>query len=165
MIEVLQGFPGNVVAFACHGHVTRSDYLTVLIPAVEKALRSYEKVRLYYETATDFKAIDAGAVWEDTRVGIGHFLRWERFAVVTDVEWIKHTVKFFSFLLPGELKVFSTAEAPQARQWSLRSDFVGLYDVRQVRNNLTKRLGCRSPQGHVNHKQRRKIRGRGVVHS
>lgn len=117
MIESLQGFPGNVLAFACHGQVTKQDYETVLIPAVVKALEEHEKIRLYYETAADFAGIEPSAVWEDTKVGVRHLLRWERFAVVTDVEWIRHTMKFFSFLLPGELKVYSTSEAAQAKEW------------------------------------------------
>jgi SpoIIAA-like len=117
MIEILKGFPDNVAAFACHGRVTKGDYATVLIPAVEKALKQHNKVRIYYETAADFAGIDPGAVWEDTKVGIGHFLRWERFAVVTDVEWIKQTMKFFNFMMPGELRVFPNAEAKQAHKW------------------------------------------------
>jgi hypothetical protein len=28
-------------------------------------------------------------VWEDIKVDTEHFTRWERMAVVTDVEWIK----------------------------------------------------------------------------
>ena len=117
MIEHLKSFPGNVLAFVCHGHVTGQDYATVLIPAVEKALKEHDKVRLYYETASDFAGIEPSAVWEDTKVGAGHLLRWERFAVVTDVEWIKHTIKFFGFLMPGELRVFATADAAEARKW------------------------------------------------
>jgi hypothetical protein len=117
MIEQLKDFPDNVLAFVCHGQITRQDYETVLIPAVEKALAGRDKIRLYYETAADFGGIDPAAVWEDTKVGLGHFQRWERFAVVTDVEWIRHTMQFFGFLLPGELKVFSTQEAAQAKDW------------------------------------------------
>ena len=117
MIEALKDFPENVVAFVCHGHVTKNDYATVLVPAVEKALSRHEKVRLYYETAADFAGIDPSAVWEDTKVGISHLLRWERVAVVTDVEWIKHTMEFFGFMMPAELRAFSTAEAAKARQW------------------------------------------------
>ena len=49
----------------------------------------------------DFAGIDPGAMWEDFKVGMEHFTHWERVAVVTDVEWIKHTVRFFSFLMPG----------------------------------------------------------------
>lgn len=117
MIEHLKSFPDNVLAFACHGHVTKQDYASVLVPAVEQALKKHEKVRLYYETAPDFAGIEPGAVWEDTKVGVSHLPRWDRFAVVTDVEWIRHTMKFFGFLIPGEMKVFPNAEAALARKW------------------------------------------------
>ena len=38
MVEVLKGFPDNVAAFACHGHLMKVDYETVLIPAIEHKL-------------------------------------------------------------------------------------------------------------------------------
>jgi stage II sporulation SpoAA-like protein len=115
MIEHLKTFPDNVLAFVCHGHVTKADYDTVLVPAVESALKRQDKVRLYYETAPDFAGINPGAMWEDFKVGVEHLTRWDRFAVVTDVEWIKQTIQFFSFLMPGSLKTFPTSEAAQAR--------------------------------------------------
>jgi hypothetical protein len=117
MIEHLKTFPDNVLAFVCHGHVTKADYDTVLVPAVESALKRQDKVRLYYETAPDFAGINPGAMWEDFKVGVEHLTRWDRFAVVTDVEWIKQTIQFFSFLMPGSLKTFPTSEAAQARAW------------------------------------------------
>lgn len=117
MIEVLKGFPATVAAFACHGHVTRKDYDTVLVPAVEATLNHHEKARLYYETAADFEGIDAGAVLEDTMVGLSHALRWEKMAVVTDIGWIRHAILLFRFVMPGELRVFSSADAEQARAW------------------------------------------------
>ena len=95
MIKVLTGFPDSVLAFACHGHVTKQDYESVLIPTVEKALDAHEKVRIYYEISPDFAGIDPGAVWEDFKTGMGHLSRWERFAVVTDVDWIRHTMHLF----------------------------------------------------------------------
>ena len=79
--------------------------------AVMNALKKHNKVRLYYETATDFTRIDAGAVWEDIKVGMEHFMRWDRIAVVTEVEWLRHTMQFFSFLMPGEMKMFPLAQA------------------------------------------------------
>ena len=121
MIEALTGFPDDVAAFACHGHVTKADYETVLIPDIEKRLLDHDKVRIYYETAPDFAGIDPGAIWEDTKVGFTHFLRWERFTVVTDVEWIKQTMKFVGFLMPGELRAFPTAEAQRAKDWIVQT--------------------------------------------
>ncbi|MXN67393.1 STAS/SEC14 domain-containing protein [Stappia sp. GBMRC 2046] len=117
MIEQLQGFPESVAAFACHGHVTRDDYLKTLVPAVEQAFSKHEKVRLYYEIGPDFKNVDAGAVWTDFATGVKHWMRWERIAVVTDVEWIRNTMWAFGFLMPGEIRLFPIAERDAAREW------------------------------------------------
>lgn len=117
MIEQLSGFPGNVAAFVCTGRVTKADYDAVLLPAVRKALQTYDNVRIYYQTGADFAGIDAGAAWEDFKVGMEHFMRYERVAVVTDVEWIKHVMGLFAFLLPATTRLFSGAEAAQAREW------------------------------------------------
>ena len=117
MIRLLEGFPDNVIAVACEGHVTRRDYEDVLIPAVEAALRRHEKLRIYYEVTPQFTGIDAGAVWEDFQLGMQHLSRWERMAAVTDVEWIRLAMNAFRFLLPGRLRVFPTSEAGEARRW------------------------------------------------
>jgi len=117
MIELLKGFPDNVVAVSGKGRITKSDYDTVLIPAVEAALKTHEKVRLYYEIGPDFGGYDPAAAWEDLKLGMKHFTRWERVAVVTDVDWIKHTMQIFSFIMPGDMRVFPTAEAKNARVW------------------------------------------------
>jgi len=119
MIEVLKGFPDDVLAFSCRGHVTRLDYESVLVPTVEKALQKPGKLRLYYQVDPDFTGIDAGAMWEDFKVGIEHLRRWERVAVVTDVEWIKRAILMFGFLMSGKVKVFpaAAAAAAEARTW------------------------------------------------
>ena len=117
MIEQLPNFPDNVVAIVCRGRVTRADYHSVLVPAVENALKTREKVRIYYEIAPDFSGFDPGAMFEDFKVGMGHLMRWERIALVTDVEWIKHATQLFSFITPGEMKLFPTSQADAARAW------------------------------------------------
>lgn len=117
MIELLKDFPDNVAAFALHGHVTKSDYDTVLIPDLEGRLGRHKKLRIYFEIAPDLEGFDPGAAWEDTKVGFGHLFDWERCALVTDVEWAKHVARFFGFLLPGEYRAFPDAEASTARKW------------------------------------------------
>jgi hypothetical protein len=117
MIEHLHGFPSNVLAFLCKGIVTKADYDTVLVPAVQNALQTQRKLRLYYETDADFIGLDAGAMWEDFKIGMESITRWERIAVVTDVDWLRHAVRFFAFLMPAVTKLFWRSEAAQAREW------------------------------------------------
>lgn len=117
MIEHLTDFPDDVVGFACKGHVTRADYDSVLIPAVEAAFETHGKLRLYYQVDADFAGVAPGAAWEDFREGMRHLTRWERIAVVTDVEWIGHTIRTFGFLMPGKVRIFPLAEQEAARAW------------------------------------------------
>ena len=117
MIEVLEGFPHGVIAFAAKGSLTKSDYTKVLVPAVMEALGRHKKVRLYYELGADFSAVEPGAVWEDFKVGVEYISRWDRIAVVTDVDWIQFAVSIFRFLVPGDTRVFGTAQAAEARRW------------------------------------------------
>jgi hypothetical protein len=117
MIEQLTEFPDNVAAFRCTGRVTKDDYIRVLTPAILGKLRTHDKVRVYYETGADFSGFEPGAMWEDFKVGVEYLTRWDRVAVVTDVDWIGNAVRFFSFLMPATTKLFSRAEVAQARAW------------------------------------------------
>ncbi len=89
----------------------------MLIPAVEEALKQTGKVRLYYQIDPDFSGIEPGAVWDDFKVGMEHVLRWERIAVVTDVDWIRYTIRAFSFVIPAVTKIFPLDEKAKARDW------------------------------------------------
>ena len=122
MIKILSGFPENIVAVAVEGLVSRKDYQDLLVPGVTAALQRHEKVRLYYEITPQFTGMEAGAIWEDFLVGMQHLLRWERIAVVADVEWIRHTVNAFRFLLPGKVRVFASSETGAARAWIAASE-------------------------------------------
>jgi SpoIIAA-like len=117
MIEQLSGFSGNVVAFRCSGRVTKADYDSVLVPAVVDALRTHDKVRLYYETSEDFAGFEAGAMWVDFKIGVKHWMRWERVAIVTDVNWMKKAVRLFAFLMPATTRLFLPSESTAARAW------------------------------------------------
>ena len=117
MLEILTDFPDNIIAAAAHGVVTRHDYQEFLVPQVELALKRHPKIRCYYELGAQFSRMEPGAMWEDFKIGVEHLSRWERVAVVTDVEWLRQAVNIFRFLMPGEVRVFATAEAAPAREW------------------------------------------------
>ena len=117
MIEILTDFPDNVVAAAAHGVVTKRDYQDTLLPLVELALRRYPKIRFYYDLGAQFSRMVPDAMWEDFKIGVEHISRWERVAIVTDVEWVRHATNVFRFLMPGEVRVFATSEAASAREW------------------------------------------------
>lgn len=117
MLERIAGLPENVIGFVAKGELTSQDYEKELIPAVDRALERHDKVRLLYVLGGEFDGLTAGAIWDDTKVGVSHVTRWEKIAVVTDKDWVRHSVDIFGYLIPGEVKAFTTAEEPAARQW------------------------------------------------
>ena len=117
MIEVMNGFPPTVMGFACKGRVTPKDYEHVLTPTVAQALADHPKVRLYFRIDPDFAGIEPGASWEDLTLGMEYRFRWDRIAVVTDVEWIRQTFKAISSVIPCEVRVFRLDEVSKAKEW------------------------------------------------
>src|SRR5271169_443220 len=113
MLELIEGLPSNVVGIVVKGRVTKQECCEILTPAVAKSLRWRDKIRLYYELSSRFP----GAGWEDLELGIEYAARCERTAIVTDIGWVGLTVKAIRFLIPGEIRVFATIQAPEGLAW------------------------------------------------
>jgi hypothetical protein len=117
MVEQIPGLPENVVGFAAKGTVTADDYESVIIPAVEAMFSRLNKIRFLYQLGEEFSGFEAGAMWDDTKLGLKHLRGWERMAVVSDVEWIRAAVKVFGLAIPGQVRAFHNREFAEAMQW------------------------------------------------
>jgi hypothetical protein len=121
VIELLPNLPGHVVGFAASGQVEASDYKTVVVPAIEAALKAHERVRLLYHLGPAFTGFTTEAMWDDMKVGIAHLRAWERIAVVSDNAWVANAIRLFGFAIPCPVRVFSNAEFSKAGGWILAS--------------------------------------------
>ena len=70
-------------------------------------------MRLLYILGDDFESYSPGA-WADTSYG-RNTKAWKRIAIVSDADWLEHSVKAFGWLIPGEIKVFDTDDVDDAR--------------------------------------------------
>jgi hypothetical protein len=114
MLSLIEGLPEAVVGVEAHGKVTAEDYEQVLRPAVDAG---GGKVRLLYVLGHDFPDYTAGAAWEDAKLGLGHMRSWERIAIVSDADWLRHAIHGLGWLMPGEVRIFGLAELDDARGW------------------------------------------------
>jgi hypothetical protein len=123
MIEPLDGMPERTVGFRATGHVTRGEYRDLLLPAMKAAAEAGE-VRMVFAVGPGFEEFEPGALMEDAKVGvtlgIGHPHAWKRTAVVTDVDWIKKAIHMFTWLTPGEVRVFELDRLDDAKGWVAR---------------------------------------------
>lgn len=117
MIQLIDDLPNNVVGLEAVGEVHAEDYRTVLDPAVDAALAANDSIRILLVLGEGFDGYSAGAMWQDTKVGISNWTKWDKMAVVTDHKAYADGVKVFGWMVPGEIKVFSVADLEDARSW------------------------------------------------
>jgi hypothetical protein len=120
VVEEIAGMPADTLGFRISGKLTRDEYFQILDPVQERLERG-DKVSFLVETAPDFHGLDSGALWEDVKVagsvGLKYRSSWERLAVVTDKDWMRHAIAAFGWVTPGELRVFEPHELGAAKAW------------------------------------------------
>jgi hypothetical protein len=117
MLKKLES-PDNVLAFEAVGKLERSDYKTVLDPAVQKMIEDRGEVRFVYVLGDSFEGFSMGAGFEDAKIGFAAHSKWKRCAVATNHDWVRHSMSIFGWMIPGEIKVFDSAEISSAIGWA-----------------------------------------------
>jgi hypothetical protein len=113
MLQLIGGLPKNVVGISVKGKLTMQDCRAVLMPAMKRSLKYHDKIRLYYELGSRFP----GAAWDDLELGLEDLSRCERVAIVTDIGWVRLTLKAVRFLIPSEIRVFASVQAEEGLAW------------------------------------------------
>ena len=121
MIETIPGLPEGTLGFSFSGQVSSSDYETVLVPQLERAIEAQERVRTLLLFGQGFEGYDLAAAWEDTLVGLRHWKGFERIAVVTDVPWLRTTIRALGVLMPCPVELFPDSGEQDARRWLAES--------------------------------------------
>jgi hypothetical protein len=121
MIRVLDGMPEGVLGFEASGKLTAEDYTDVLAPALQAAAMGPDKIRILLDFSGEFDGLDAGAVWEDLKMGVREWSSWERIALVTDHRWMRDGLHTFAWAVPGEARAFPAAERDAALAWAVQS--------------------------------------------
>lgn len=117
MIKRIEDLPGNVIAYEAIDTVTDEDYEQKIIPEVESAASLHEKIRFMYVIGDKFKGFSPQAMWDDAKIGLKKLAKWEKVALVSDVDWIRNGVKIFGHLISAEVKVFDLVDLPKAKRW------------------------------------------------
>jgi SpoIIAA-like len=120
MIEILKDMPKGVVGFRVSGRLLGDD-LREFKPTMEEMLKTGE-IRIVEVIASDYEGFGPGGLIEDLKLGFGSLLRhhsaFKRIAVVSDKEWVAHTLHALAWMVPGELGLFTVDELEQAKDWA-----------------------------------------------
>ena len=117
MLTLIDGLPDHVIGIEITEKLRADDYLNQLIPLVNERLEKHDKLDLLCQIKTEWPGMEAGAAWQDMRLGLGKLGHWARMAVVTDIAWMKTSINLFKVFWPGELRHFSNEDFDKARDW------------------------------------------------
>lgn len=118
MIRVLPDMPSGVLGFEAVDEVEEEDYRDVLVPAIERAIDKFGKVRIVYLLGPEFEEYDDDAAKADLKLGLSHPASFERIAIVTNVGWAKPAIRALSLVMPGHARTFRVAELEEAKAWA-----------------------------------------------
>lgn len=120
MIEILPDMPQGVTGIRVSGRLCGED-LRGFKPAMEQVLKTGE-IRIVEVIASDYEGFGPGGLIEDLKLGIGtvlpHHSAFKRIAIVTDKDWVAHTLHALAWMVPGELAVFGLDDLERAKEWA-----------------------------------------------
>ena len=117
MIEVIEGFPAYVTAFRATGNITSDDYHKIINPLVKSVAAASKKINYMLVLNTALKNYTVGAWIQDGLLGLRHFSKWNKLAIVTERNGIKKFTNTFGIFIPCPTKGFKMEEISEAKQW------------------------------------------------
>ncbi|EIT89439.1 STAS/SEC14 domain-containing protein [Mycobacteroides abscessus] len=120
MIEVLSDAPEGVVGFRVSGRLTGNE-LREFTSTIKEPLNG-DELRIVEVIASDYEGFGPGGLAEDLKLGLGmlfqHHSAFKKIAVVTDKEWVAHTLHALAWMVPGEISLFGLDELDRAKVWA-----------------------------------------------
>jgi hypothetical protein len=117
MMEVLSGYPPDVFA-AVWRDALKGESPRGPMPISERdKLAGKHDVRILAKYARGAKPVTSVELAEQGMLGVGQWRDFGRIAIITDDRSMRAAVQFFSPFFHGPTRVFSNAEAEQARLW------------------------------------------------
>jgi hypothetical protein len=117
MLHFINDLPDHVVGILATGEVDKDDYERILIPHMKELVKHQGEINYLLVLETDVQNFTAAAWWEDFKLGLKNFTKWNKIAVVTDqasVEWFSDVFRHF---IPGESRGYKLTELPEAIAW------------------------------------------------
>lgn len=84
--------------------------------------RVSDELRIVEVIASDYEGFGPGGLAEDLELGFGMLFQrhssFKKIAVVTDKEWVAHTLHVLGWMVPGEIALFGLDELDRAKAWA-----------------------------------------------
>jgi hypothetical protein len=122
MLQFINDLEPHVIGIHAIGEVTKKDVETVLFPRIEELVKRQGEINYLLVLETDVQNWTAGAWWDDIKMGLRNFTKWNKIAVVSDQKGVQWFTDAFRFFVPGNSKGYALAELDEAIKWISAKD-------------------------------------------
>jgi hypothetical protein len=117
MLELITDLPSTVVGVRASGTVSKEDFDKVLVPALSDLAQRTGKINYLLVLETDISNFTLGAWIDDLKLGVKHFMKWNRIAIVSNQRGVTRFSDMFGLVMPGDARGFPPEELEQAKTW------------------------------------------------
>lgn len=117
MLQFIDDLPSHVVGIRAIGDVTKEDFASVISPRIDDLVNRQGQINYILVLQTGVKNFTIGAWWDDLKLGLKHFTKWNKIAIVTDETLVEKFTDVFSLGVPGESRGYKLNELDEAVRW------------------------------------------------
>lgn len=117
MIELMEDLPEATLGFCFSETVSGDDITAVLLPALEAAIEQNGRIKTLMLFDADFRGFSFEAAWDDASFGLRHWDGFERMAVLTDLPWLRQSLRAITLVMPCPVRLFHAEQSDDARRW------------------------------------------------
>jgi len=118
MIKELKGTPDTMIGFVASDEVTKEDFDKIVMPAVDDLVKRTDKLNYLIVLDTPISKFKIGDWLREVMLKLNNLNKWNRAAIVTDVEGMKSLTELFSNVIPGHVKAFTHDQMESAINWA-----------------------------------------------
>jgi len=120
MLKLINDLPPHVLGLHARADITETEYVTQLTPLLDNLVKKHGKISFILILETAIENFKPGAWCGNFKIGLKHFFKWSRVAIVSDRSHLYGYSDLFKYVIPGKFKNFALTDLDLAIQWVSR---------------------------------------------
>jgi hypothetical protein len=117
MLRLINELPPHVTGIHAYDTVTEQEYTDLLKSLFKELLKKTKRINFILVLETDITNFASGMWCGNIGIGLKHFFRWNKVAIVSDQRALVGYNDLFKYIIPGKFKNFHLREISDAIIW------------------------------------------------
>jgi hypothetical protein len=120
MLRLIENLPTHVTGVHAYRKVAEKEYIDTLTTLLDDLIKREKRISFILVLETDIKNFASGMWCGNVGIGLKHFFKWHKVAIVSDQRGLKGYSDLFNYLIPGKFRTFPLLHIDQALIWVAR---------------------------------------------